>query len=208
MWVSRRRYYSRDTNDQLNKGMEWQTTFFYYSCRRCGSCSSPILFGSFGISNVRACWRRGQNNKAGCYVLPWRDSDCHPTIVLASAVFWPLTLNIRVVWLWVVEDVGCNVDRLMLQRSRMYSNPGYVEWSFSVTEVWWIWPRALEFGEGGMGERGSNSFFVKFEKFIYFEPRKSNLWLASSILSTFLLSAFHRPWHWCNALFPGRLNHR
>ena len=59
----------------------------------------------------------------------------HPTIVLPQLFFWPLTLNVQVVWLGVVEEVGCNVDRLMLQRSRMYSNPGFVEWSFSVTKV-------------------------------------------------------------------------
>ena len=107
-----------------------------------GSCSSPILFGSFGIFNVRACWRKGQNNNAGCYVLPWRS----PIVVLLSfclSCFWPLTWTLNVVWLSV-----CRGRRLQCWSidAPMYSNLGYVERSFSV--VWWILRRGVKVIQG------------------------------------------------------------
>jgi hypothetical protein len=69
-----------------------------------------------------------------------------------------------------VEDVGYNVDRLMVQNVfQLWICRAVVLGGLMI-----LAQRLWSFCEG-MGERGSKSFFVKFEKFICLEPRKFNL---------------------------------
>ena len=106
--------------------------------------------------------------------------------------------------MWIVEDaVGCNVDRLMSQIVAFLEI--FQPWMCIAIVHGRLQCRGLE---EGMGERGSNSFSLRnFGEIYLFEPRKFNLWLASSMLLAFLLSAFHWPWHWgliLNYRSPGR----
>ena len=137
------------------------------------------------ISNTRSCCRRSQKKKAGLLCLPWRIPDFGPAIVLPQ-LFFGLEAWISW-WQWIVEDVGCNVDRLMPQNVAWYSNPGYVERSWRwfnefKAEVWsflwrYRWPPS-----------GALKLFFRSEiwEIYLFEPRKFKLWLASSILLAFL----------------------
>jgi hypothetical protein len=150
----------------------------------------------FGISNVQAGSVDEEAKVITQVVLPWRI----PIVILLSfclSCFLASNFECRVAMDGRGRRLQCwSIDApeyldMWSGRSRWFDDFGAEAWSFV----------------NGMGERGFNSFFVKFEKFIYFEPRKFNLWLASSILPAFLPSAFHRPWHWgliLNAWFPGR----
>ena len=71
--------------------------------------------------------------------------------------------------------------------------------------------QSLKFGGGGIGERGSNFFFVKFDKFIYLNQENP----VCDLLPRFCRPFCSQPFidrgigrFILNALFPGRLNHR
>ena len=186
--VTRREYFST-SKQRYRRSIElkgWKA-FFYCSCRRHealsvdGRGSNPILFGSFGIFNVRLgdCCRSGQRITQVVMTFPegFRFSSCYRSVL---SVFGSLT--------WRLDQLECR-GGYELPRTSVATYQWSIDapksrkpWNIPTMDMyverWWRWFNDIGAEAWSFSWRYEVSgapipFSLKFGKFIYLNQENS-----------------------------------